>query len=71
METMGVLVTREEILFDTFGACAGLAVGAGGFLAHDGGKMVGTHDAELGLDHLIFDTFSRFSGHGIFSSMTR
>jgi len=71
METMGILVAREEILFDTFGACAGLAEGAGGFLANDGSKMVGTHDAELRLDHLIFDTFRRFRGHGIVSSMTR
>ena len=63
METMGILVTRKEIVLDTLGARTGLAECARCFLSNNRGESVGTHHTELGLDDLVLETFGGFSRH--------
>ena len=57
VKTMGVLVTRQQILLDALGAGGGLAEFAERLLSKDGGKAFATDHARFGLNDFIGKLF--------------
>ena len=65
VETMGVLVTRQQILLDALGTSGSLAEFAERLLSKDGGKAFATDHARFGLNDFIGKLFRRFGSHGV------
>lgn len=65
VETVGVLVTRQQILFDTLGTGGSLAEFAERLLSKNGGKAFATDNTRLRLNDFIGKLFRRFGSHGV------
>lgn len=65
VETMGVLVTRQQILFDAFGAGGSLTEFAERLLSKNRCKVLAADHARFRLNDFIGKLLRRFSSHGV------
>jgi len=65
VETVGVFVTRQQILFDALGAGGSLAEFAERLLSKNRGKAFTTDYACLGFHNFIGKLLRRFGSHGV------
>ena len=65
VKTMGVLVTRQQILLDALGTGGSLAEFAERLLSKNRCKVLAADNTRLGLNDFIGKLFRRFGSHGV------
>ena len=65
VETMRILVTRQQILFNALGAGGSLAEFAERLLSKNRCKVLAADNTCFGLDNFIGKLFRRFGSHGV------